>query len=219
MADPVLTLDLAPLSELARRFEDAPNRMRTIVRGAMRQGMRRAENRARELVTGDVLQVRSGALRRSISSRVDESGDTILGRVGVLKGEKTLAYARAQEEGATITPKRAKVLTIPLKAALTPAGVPRFTAREAAEQYLTFWHKQQDGDLILYGYKGSGKNVKEKQLVPLFAGVTKVTLKPTRFLSRAVADTLPSIREDIQRQIVAGLLAQSGPVGAVDYGD
>lgn len=86
----------------------------------------------RENVTkgGDGVNTRSGALRRAFTQVVHgtdlDSLRFVAGTVHV-----GLPYAHIQEFGGVVTPKRAKWLTIPLAAAKTPAGVARFSARDA----------------------------------------------------------------------------------------
>jgi phage gpG-like protein len=78
-----------------------------------------------EKLSGQVLHVRSGRLRSSISHRLEQIGQDLTARVGT-----NLVYARIHEFGGTITAKRAANLAIPTGIARTPAGVPRYTARQ-----------------------------------------------------------------------------------------
>jgi len=209
-------VDTAELEQLVADFHDGAVILRQAVltvtqkriRIAEREAVQKASGRLVDLAQGREIHRRTGRLAASISSRVEQEAAAVFARLGLLTGGDLLAYAAIQEFGGTVRPKRAKVLTIPLAAALTPAGVPRFTAREASEQYLTFWHKQQDGDLILYGYKGGGKNVKERQLVPLFLGVTQVTIKPAYFLTSSMNNAADAIQAELQANIAGQLLGQ-----------
>lgn len=72
---------------------------------------------------------RTGTLRRSIRGPIitganDANGMTLRVTIG---DSLTAHYARIQEEGGTIKPKRARALTIPLPANKTGAGRVRFT--------------------------------------------------------------------------------------------
>lgn len=57
-------------------------------------------------------------------------------------------YARIQQYGGTITPKRSQYLTIPIGANLTPAGVARYSARSVPN---SFFVKTRGGKLLLMG--------------------------------------------------------------------
>jgi hypothetical protein len=207
MADtPTVQVDTSQLAALVATLRQGPERLRKLTLAVMRTQMAGAEKRAKEKVSGEVLQRRTGRLGQSIAHRVEEEGTAILGRLGVLKGDRTLVYAAAQEYGATIVPKRAKVLTIPLAAAKYPAGAPRFTAREAAERYPggTFWQKSRRGNLILFGRTPTG-------IVPLFVGKTSVTIKPARYLQSTIDETVPKIEADLTARTLDFLKTEGRP--------
>jgi len=216
MANPIVDLDLKPLEDLTKTLADGPRRLALISLDVMRRGGRRAANRARELATGETLRVRSGTYRRSLDSKTDRDGDVITTRVGVLRGEEALRYARIHEYGGTITPKRARLLTVPLSAALTAAGVQRFTAREAADIYKggTFWKTISAGGggiPILFGKKTE----KSRTITPLFVGLKRATIRPTRTIQRSVDETVPSIREELKARVIAAIFTEAGPTGAI----
>ncbi len=62
-----------------------------------RQAMFRAERAAKKRVSGDVLNVHRGRLRASITSAIEGSGRTLVGRLGA-----SVIYARIHELGGTI---------------------------------------------------------------------------------------------------------------------
>lgn len=130
-------------------------------------------NVKREQLSGNPVGVRSGRLRSSV--RTDLRERTLEARVGT-----NVHYAPPIEEGATIRPKRAKYLTIPLRAAKTAAGKARGSAREVGAQYeSTFVRKgKRRGSRILYGKRGN-------QVTPLFVLVKRVKIKPKRPFQRA----------------------------------
>lgn len=179
------------------RFERALRNARPPGSGpALARGLRRGalviEAKAKELVSGDVLEVRSGRGRSSITIDASRLPDSIA--VG-----SPLGYMALQETGGTIRPKQAQLLTVPLEAAKTPRGVPRFTAREAASKYeSTFWQKTPSGSLILFGRNASG-------IVPLFAGVKRVTLPPRPWLRPAFDRSLPRVAELVATELERGL--------------
>jgi len=124
-------------------------------------------------LSGQVLNVRSGGLRRSVTTDASDLPRSI--SVGTPS-----PAAPTHEAGAVIRPRRARLLTIPLDAAQTGAGVARFTARGAARQFdATFWQRSRAGNLILFGKRGD-------QLVPLFLGLRKVTIPQRSFMEPAL---------------------------------
>ena len=146
------------------------------------------EAEAKANVSGEVLNVRSGKGRASITTDVSDAPRSF--SVGA-PGE-TGRYLGAHETGATIVPRRAKVLTIPLDAAKTAAGVPRWSAREAPFED-TFWRRTRAGNLILFG-KNRGEPI-----VPLFLGVAQVTLPQRRWLLPAFEETNQAREELLHR--------------------
>jgi hypothetical protein len=74
-----------------------------------------------KLGTGDILEPRTGTLRRALFSRTGGSGDEYTGTVGFDLG--LAPYARVQEKGGTIVPRNGTYLTIPIGEALTGKGV------------------------------------------------------------------------------------------------
>lgn len=85
--------------------------------------------------SGVLLQNRSGLLRKSFSHTV--GGGLGQGQpLTLLVFSQGTKYARLQEYGGTITPKRARNLTIPLSDNLTGAGVARYpSARDLLSRY------------------------------------------------------------------------------------
>jgi hypothetical protein len=80
------------------------------------------------------LQNRTGTLRKSIDFTPLEP--VIGGRIGVICYTSGVKYARMQEYGGEVTPRRAKNLTIPLEDNLTKAGVTRYgSARDLIDQH------------------------------------------------------------------------------------
>ena len=93
-----------------------------------------------------VMHTRTGSLVRSF--RVERHGEDI-DSLRFLVGSFGLPYAAIQEFGGTIKKKGPGFLTIPVGAALTPAGVPRFTARQALQQPGVHFVKGKRGPLIV----------------------------------------------------------------------
>jgi hypothetical protein len=143
----------------------------------------------KDLLSGQLLGVRTGQGRRSIFWRVE--GDDTNGEMSVVVGaDLTVAkYMRIQNDGGTITAK-GKLLTIPLPAALTGNGVARFTAANLRE------------NPTAYGYIGSfvrngiifGK-LDGKEIVPLFVLRQSVTIQGVGYLGRAYTDKIDWVRD------------------------
>jgi len=76
------------------------------VRDGLRQAMFYAEAKSKgRFNTPGNLHVRSGTLRRSINSKVEDYGDTLIGKLG-----SNVIYARVHELGAVIRPRASKYL-------------------------------------------------------------------------------------------------------------
>lgn len=89
----------------------------------------------RRRLTGEVLNYRSGALRRSADgeAKVIGNGWQIELRAG--EGPDKVKYARIHELGGTITPKHGRFLAIPLPPVLNSRGIAKSRPRDQA---LTF---------------------------------------------------------------------------------
>ena len=122
--------------------------------------------RLRKKKSGDGVQSRSGALRRSFDNAW---GGNDLDSMFVQTHSAGVPYASIQEEGGEIKPRRGNWLTIPLDAAKTAAGVTRKPARQWNDTW--FW-RLPSGALLLMQDRGD-------DFVPLFLLVKKVVLKGT----------------------------------------
>lgn len=120
--------------------------------------------------TGSTLQKRSGALRNSLrTQRTDTTGE--VQSSSYVAGP--LAYARIQEFGGVVKPRRRRYLTVPTKAALTPAGVVRQAARptKVGGKWMTngqvpglkgretFIRRSGSGDPVIFGMGRDGRPV------------------------------------------------------------
>lgn len=161
---------------------------------ARRQFLTRAalhvEGVAKSNVSGIVLRVRSGGGRSRITHLVDGDSFTV--------GSPD-AYMRAHETGATIVARRARLLTIPLPAAKTAAGVARFSARQAPYAE-TFWRESKRGNLILFGKQGD-------RIVPLFLGRTSVRLPRRPWLRPAFDGAVEAMEAILVRTLEERLAA------------
>lgn len=171
-----------------------------------------------DLLTGAVLNRRTGAGQRATFYRVEENDETGVSlTVGSDLGKAP--YMRAQALGATITPKRGRFLAIPLAAARTGNGVARFSAGdlqrdpEALGYDGSFVRRGPSGSPIVFGVIG-------KKFVPLFVLKTSVTL-PARnyllvaqtFLGQDIRDAVDDVAEIIVQTVVRGGGASEGGDG------
>jgi hypothetical protein len=143
---------------------------------------------------------RTGALARSYTSQVSTHGEAIDLRVGVLRaGAKTLSYAAAHEFGATIRPKSAKYLAIPLGAAKTRAGVARGGPRDYPNTYRA---KTKAGKLLVFQRQPKGTGI---PLFLLTKGPINIPARPAlEPTSKAMAPVLEArIIEDFRRALAA----------------
>ena len=105
-----LSVDLSQLDSFTSRVAGFDVRLRKALVAAITRSRLVVEARAKELVSGPVLNVRSGTLRRSITSRTEEMPGGVRGVIGA-----SAAYARIHELGGKtppheIRPKNAKAL-------------------------------------------------------------------------------------------------------------
>lgn len=159
----------------------------------------------REQLSGQKLQVRTGMGRRSIFHRVVTEAPN--GATLVVGSDLTQArYMRAQEKGATITPKNSRFLTIPLDAAKTARrGVAKFTARELFDNPAAFGYRSAFiAKGVIFGSKAKGA------IVPLFALKRSVTLKPVGYLADTASSQEPWIRAQFEDGIREFLTVTGG---------
>ena len=143
----------------------------------------RAEIRAEFHRAG--LHTRSGHLIGSIEAGpVKEIAAGIEASVMVGQG---LPYARSQEYGATISPKSATYLAIPLEAAKTARGVERFAPRQATSAGYDSTFVRHG---VIFGVRG-------KEIVPLFALKKSVSLTAHPFVRPAFTTMEPIAHQAI----------------------
>lgn len=126
--------------------------------------------------SGDPIQTRSGALRRSFGWETRGSG--LAQELRIFSAG--LPYARVQEFGGTIRPKNKRYLTIPLPDALTPGGSLKGGAKlvKSGSKYVTadgvptFIFRSKRGNLLI------GSRAKNGALRLLYTLKPSVTLKP-----------------------------------------
>lgn len=125
------------------------------------------------------LQKRSGAATQSIQESVEVTGntlDTIRGGIG------GVSYLKTHEYGATIRPKTAKYLTIPLPAALNANGTPK--KKSARDWDRTFVLQSKAGNLLIVQRNG-------RSLTPLYLLKTEVKIPPRLQMGKTLEAGLP----------------------------
>lgn len=126
----------------------------------------------------DKLQRRRGSLANAYAVTTRPSASRLEMVAGIRSGLPGSSYARIQEFGGTVRPKRGKYLTVPLPAALTGSGAlsGRYRIRRSGSRYVTdagptFIFKSKRGNLIVAVKQGA--NVK-----PIYVLRRQVTIRP-----------------------------------------
>lgn len=138
------------------------------------------------------LSSRSGKLLKSMNpSRIRTKGK--------LQNELAVSFAltgiaAVHEKGATITPKQAKYLTIPLPAALNKRGMP---LRKSARGWKnTFILKSKKGNLLIMQKRAGGK------LVPLYVLKKKVVIPKRLAFEEAFEAGKDFLADHIAKEVV-----------------
>jgi phage gpG-like protein len=109
-----LGIQVLGATETAKKISDLPVKLHLAEIRAVNVGRIKAERVFRRKVSGEVLKVRTGAYRASITSGAPEDVQgRIEAKVGVRRGPAS-RYAGVHETGAVIVPKRAKALVFQL---------------------------------------------------------------------------------------------------------
>lgn len=192
----------AKLPELGQRFR----------RAFLRQQFKLGAGR---VVPGKVTS-RSALLRRSFGVTQQPDGSLSLWSAGAL-------YARIQEHGGEIKPKKGKFLTIPLRGAKTANGVTRQAAKlvkkgsewhtagkvPGASDTKTFIRRNKRGTPMIFVQAG------EKRLIPLYVLRRKTKLPPRLGYFKAWNDFEPERTKWYERQLRhVGIVWESVTPGA-----
>jgi hypothetical protein len=178
------------------------------------------------MLSGQRLKRRTGTLAKSIIGRSLMFTGVPAMRIGVMRGP-ALKYAGPQEYGTkgknpsspydTIRPRHGKALAIPMKPALTPAGVDRFGGPRNAGIELKFIPFRSTGvavgglfDPATLPPRGSGLNLRSAKMYYLL--VKEIDLEPKWYLRDGFNDYLPILAEAIL-DYLEGIVRASGGTG------
>ena len=182
--------------ELAEALEGMQPRLQREIRKRSRSLALLMESRGKENATTR-LRVRTGTLRRSVAGFVETgtSGPLQLGvrAGGRLKG-KDVPYARLQDLGGTIRPKRVKWLALPDDSVKTGAGVPRYPSPRNYPKPLRFQY-------IFFGLAALVEDTNQGPKVRWWLR-KKTTIPATYFLRDAFRKTA---REDVPTTLAGAL--------------
>lgn len=167
-----------------------------LVAGLKRWALYSLEPEIQKNLAGRVLHRRTGHMAARIALPIVKTK----GGASVTIQTRGVPYAFIHEYGGEITPVKAKALTVPLKAALTPAGVLRKTAREWKDTWL---HITDDNNALICHETPSG------DVEPLFILKRKVVIKASAWASKAVMATLDDLDKEIGDLVDEGTKGKS----------
>jgi len=199
--------------ETVRVLDTIYKQYETQIKDILGVNSRLLETYTKQLMKGGTtsthLRYRSGRLSGSTKAIVvKKTTDGIYtGGIQVGTAYAGIHIARPGKEGGNtvIRPKHKKFLTIPLPAALTPAGVSRGSALSGM-YHNTFIQRSKNGNSIIFG---ATKQVqfagKIQKIVPLFLLVKKVTV-PFRINASSLINWIkPKMESDIESIKIGGL--------------
>lgn len=156
---------------------------------------------AKRFLSGQVLRRRTGNLARSVEGIYEVSDGLPRLRVGVFKAPAR-NYARIQEFGGTITPKKAKSLAVPVGAgAVTPAGVSKYASPRQYPgelQYIPINRGNVAGILVDSKEKSRAQ---EGRMKATYLLLRRVKVKARPFLRPGVMAYLPELTEEVSRAV------------------
>jgi hypothetical protein len=148
------------------------------------------EATAKRSATGNPA-VRSDRLRGSIQGLYDAERGSLILRAGGRNRGRSVLYARIQDRGGTVSPRRTKYLAIPLRAAKTAAGVPRFASARNDPTPMHVRPGRQPGTLLLHDNRTG--------MPRYFLTRGPVRIPPTRFMSRAADQMARDVPQALDR--------------------
>lgn len=122
---------------------------------------------------------------------------TLLGNLKLIV-YTNIKYAATQDKGATISPRKARMLAIPLPAAQTGAGVAKYPSPLRQHGPPMFMIKSRRGNLLLMS-KESGE--------PLFVLKKKVRIPARPYILPALNKELPKTKKDLDKTVEEAIRA------------
>lgn len=183
---------------VTRRFLNAGEQVRGRVRQAVDEIGATLQGRVKEnKLSGQLLNVRTGRLRRSINYKRTDRGDSIQGSVGT-----NVPYARRFEVGGTWT-ENVRAHLVRVRLALNKDGGFRTQA--------DVWHSKgnigpataSQARLLVFAKKKAKNTISGEFMVK--AHTRKVTVRPRRFLRDSIEELRSSIRARLVTAIAGGL--------------
>lgn len=207
-----LTISQNGLPRVISNFDRAAKAMRAETRAAVSRATIRVEADLKSVgltgphgssplfgvtgAAGDTLGVRSGATRRSVTSRVFDTGATVTGVVG-----SSAPHIRIQEQGGTI--HGAQYLRIPTVNAQTGAGVDRYAGMSIRGIPGSFLFRSAAGNLWA-AVRDSGA------LKLLYLLKRSVTLRPRRMFAATLDRQRPAINAELRRAVTSVVARANG---------
>lgn len=141
-----------------------------------------AETYAKLNATG-APKVRTDRLRSSIQGRVKDL------TISLRAGGTAVRYARIQEYGGTVRPRRSRFLAVPLDAAKTGAGVSRYASpRDVPDTYII---TGSDGSPVIM------QKVEKGDDRPMFVLRRQVTIRKKLYLTKAIVRVAKEMPADL----------------------
>lgn len=199
------TLDLRGLDLLVERMPQQIDEGQ--LKAARDIGARLQGAAGAQIGPGGLLESRTGTLKRSLFWLIDVAQAGLMRiRVGfdLLKAR----YGRIQELGGTVTATNASFLTIPLEAAKTASGVPRYTARDVIATPTAFGYSGTFfAKGVLFGREGKGKGA---VVTPLFALKRSVTLLDRAPLANTLVEQQPWVVQRVDEAVGDAIRRSTG---------
>lgn len=184
--------------ELDRSAPVLARELKTFLQGVA-EAMARRHGTAWPGGTSDrTLSRRSGGLIASIKDSVTVKGQRLADIEGGIGGA---FYLRTHEHGATIRPKKAKYLAIPLPEALNSDGTPKVASPRQWKN--TFVKQSKAGNLLIFQKRG-------RHIVPLYVLKREVTIRPRLGLGETLQAGLPYFVDRAMDRMAKALM-QSQP--------
>lgn len=189
-----ISVDPKGLGEFKKSMGGLPIRLTKNVRSTLKKEgsfLSGAVSRA----AGTKLKVRTGTLRRGWH---DVVLGTILGNLKLIIFTD-VKYAPTHEYGATITPRKAKMLAIPLPAAQTGAGVSRYASPLRQHGPPMFMIKSRRGNLLL---------MSKESKQPLFVLKKKVRIPKRPYILPTIKKELPKVKKGLDKAVEDAISAR-----------